>query len=65
MTIEHSSPPSAVFESPGRRTAASYERELEAHIGTETRLREALAREETLLRQKDELIQQLEEGVGS
>ena len=65
MTIEHlpysaDSPPNTIFESPERRTVASYERELTRHRHTEIRLREALAREEALLRQKDELIQQQE-----
>ena len=63
MTIEHlaySPPPNMMFESPERRTVASYERELTKHRCTEIRLREALAREEALLRQKDELIQQQE-----
>jgi two-component system, sensor histidine kinase PdtaS len=65
MTIEHlpysaDSPASPVFEYPERRTAASYERELTKQRCTELRLREELAREEALLRQKDELIQQLE-----
>ena len=64
MTIEHlrnADPPSiAIFKSPERRTVASYERELTRHRCTEIRLREALAREEALLRQKDELIQQQE-----
>jgi two-component system, sensor histidine kinase PdtaS len=63
MTIEYSpggarSPPSTIFKSPERRTVASYERELTRHRHTEIRLREALAREDALLRQKDELIQQ-------
>ena len=63
MTIEYSprdaGPPSiTIFKSPERRTVASYERELTRHRRTEIRLREALAREEALLRQKDELIQQ-------
>ena len=62
MTIEHlpssaESPPDITFESPKVRTVASYERELTAHRRTEIWLREALARDETLLRQKDELIQ--------
>jgi len=39
-----------------QRTVASYERELSEHRGTEIRLREALATEEALLRQKNELI---------
>ncbi|MDI1283595.1 MAG: sensor histidine kinase [Reyranella sp.] len=38
------------------RSVASYERELSEHRGTETRLREALAGDEALLRQKDDLI---------
>jgi len=54
------SPPNVIFESPERRTVASYERELTRHRSTEARLRDALAREEALLRQKDELIQQKE-----
>ena len=49
--------PCRVFNSAGHRTIASYERELAEHRGTETRLRGALAREEALLRKKDELIQ--------
>ena len=52
--------PSPVFASPGHRTVASYECELAGHRSTELRLRAALEREETLLRQKDELIQQRE-----
>src|ERR1035437_695139 len=46
---------SFLFESPERRTVASYERELR---WTEIRLPESLARGEALLRQMDELIQQ-------
>ena len=65
MAIEHlpystDSPPNTIFQSPERRTVASYERELTKHRCTEIRLREALTREEALLRQKDELIQQQE-----
>jgi two-component system, sensor histidine kinase PdtaS len=65
MTIEYSprsagSPPIALFRSPERRSVASYERELTRHRRTEIGLREALAREDVLLRQKDELIQQQE-----
>jgi two-component sensor histidine kinase len=54
----HSVPsrPSPIFESPERRTVASYERELTRHRLTESLLRAALAREEVLLGQKDELI---------
>ena len=44
----------------GRRTVASYERELTAHRCTEASLREALARDNALLRQKDKLIQDLD-----
>ncbi|MDO8976273.1 sensor histidine kinase [Reyranella sp.] len=38
------------------RSVASYEREIDERRGTETRLRETLASEEALMRQKDELI---------
>lgn len=38
------------------RSPASYERELREHRACESRLRDALAKEEALLRQKDELI---------
>jgi two-component system, sensor histidine kinase PdtaS len=65
MTMEYSprcadSPQIAQFRSPGRRTAASYERELTSRRRMEIGLRKALAREDVLLRQKDELIQQQE-----
>ena len=65
MTIEHFSysadpPPNTIFESPERRTVASYERELTRLRCREIGLREALARKEALVRQKDELIQQQE-----
>ena len=61
MTIEHlphstDPPPITTFESPQRRTVASYKRKLTTYRLTEIRLREALARDDTLLRQKDELI---------
>ncbi len=46
---------SFLFGSPERRTVVSYERALKC---VEVRLRETLAREEALLRQMDELIQQ-------
>ncbi len=59
-TYSADSPGGAVFDSTERRTVASYERELTRHRLTENRLREALVREEALLRQKDELIQQQE-----
>ena len=63
MPIEYSprsadSPPIAIFKSLERRTVASYERELTRHRRTELRLREALARDEALLCEKDELIRQ-------
>ena len=63
MTIEHlpysvDSPLNTIFESPERRTVASYERELTKHRCREIRLRQALGREKALLRQNDELIQQ-------
>ena len=50
--------PNIVFESLGRRTVASYERELTRHRRTEISLRQALARQEALLCHRDELIQQ-------
>ncbi len=52
------SPPIVIFGSQEHRTVESYERELTTFRRTETRLREALARDEALLNQKDELIQQ-------
>jgi two-component system, sensor histidine kinase PdtaS len=63
MTIEYSprdvgSRSIAIFKNPERRTVASYERELTRHRRTEIGLREALAREDALLREKDELIRQ-------
>jgi two-component sensor histidine kinase len=65
MTIDQlpygaDSPADAAFGSRERRTAASYERELKAHRRTETRLREALARNDVLLRQMDELVQNVQ-----
>jgi two-component sensor histidine kinase len=62
MTIEHlphsaDSPPIITLESPERRTVASYKRKLTAYRHTEIRLRAALAQDDALLRQKDELIQ--------
>ena len=62
MSIEQSlhgadSPSNPIFESPERRTVAGYERERTRHRRAVLRLREALARDEALLRQKDELIQ--------
>jgi len=63
MTIEYSpqgagSPVLPIFENRERRTVETYKRELIRHRRTESGLREALAREEALLRQKDELIKQ-------
>jgi two-component sensor histidine kinase len=62
MTIEQlplrEGPLNIVFENRERRTVASYKRELLRHRRAESGLREALAREEALLSQKDELIQQ-------
>jgi len=63
MTDRHSSQslsarPNDFFESPLRRSAASYERALEKSRQTELGLRDALARDEALLRRKDELIEQ-------
>jgi two-component sensor histidine kinase len=46
------------FESAEQRTVASYERELAAHKATESELRAALARDQALLRQKDNSIRQ-------
>jgi two-component sensor histidine kinase len=62
MTVEHlpystDSPPIMTFDNPGHRTVASYKRRLNAHKRIEIQLREALARDDALLRQKDELIQ--------
>ena len=48
--------PCPVFKGAGQRTIASYEHELAERRGTEVRLRGALAREEALLHQKDELL---------
>jgi two-component sensor histidine kinase len=62
MNIQNSPPrttsfPRVIFEPP-QRTVANYERELTEHRNTELELREALARDEVLIRQKDEIIQQ-------
>ncbi|GEP60981.1 hypothetical protein RSO01_81470 [Reyranella soli] len=46
------------FADTERRTAASYERELAEHRVTESELRKAVARDEVLLRQKDNSIRQ-------
>jgi two-component system, sensor histidine kinase PdtaS len=63
MTIEYSpssadSPSHVIFDSHERRTVASYKRELIRHRRAESGLRQALAQDEALLRQKDGLIQQ-------
>jgi len=65
MTIEYSphgagSPVVPIFDTRERRSVASYKRELVRHRRAESGLREALAREEALLSQKDELIRQQE-----
>lgn len=44
-------------ESSGHRTAASYECELDGYRRTELQLRETIALDQSLLRQKDEMIQ--------
>jgi two-component sensor histidine kinase len=61
MSIEKSqmhadAPVNVVFPIAADRTAASYERELVERRNTEARLREEIAQDEKLLRQKDELI---------
>ena len=61
MTIAHlphstDARPIVTFRGPECRTVASCKRKLAAYRLTEIRLREALARNETLLRQKDVLI---------
>lgn len=48
------------FRKEAPRSVSSYERELDERRGTETRLRETLASDEALLRQKDELIRNRE-----
>lgn len=63
MTIESSSssansPQSVIFENPERRSADSYEHELIRRRATEVGLRQTLAREEALLSQKEESLQQ-------
>jgi two-component system, sensor histidine kinase PdtaS len=52
------SPPIGIFETREGRTVASYKREMIRHRRTESGLRQALARDEALLSQKDELIRQ-------
>ena len=48
------------FESPERRTADSYERELAKHRATESKLRRAAARDQALLRRKGDQIRHQE-----
>jgi two-component sensor histidine kinase len=60
MAIEANSPANTVFGSPERAAAARNECELTTVDCPVVGLRDALAREETLLHQKEELIQQLE-----
>jgi two-component sensor histidine kinase len=65
MSTEHSThsataPPNPLFEDAGRRTAASYKTELTKLRDTGIRLREEIAHDEDLLRQKDEAIDQQE-----
>jgi two-component system, sensor histidine kinase PdtaS len=50
--------PNVIFDIRVPRTVKNYERELAGHLRTEGGLREALAWEEALLRQKDKFIQQ-------
>ena len=62
MTVEYPSsrtapPPNIGFETRARVTLAGYKRELIRHRRTERGLRQALAREEALLFQKQQLIQ--------
>jgi two-component sensor histidine kinase len=59
MAIQYtrdSAEPHVIYENPERRTVASYKRELIRHRRSESGLRRALARDEALLYQKDELI---------
>ena len=61
MAIQYtreSAGPHIIYEIRERRTVASYKRELIRHRRTESGLRRALARDEALLCQKDELIRQ-------
>ena len=58
LSADVSLPPG--LESPVWRTSESYERELTEHRATEARLRKALARDQALLHEKDELIRQQE-----
>jgi two-component sensor histidine kinase len=65
MSIEQSpsranKPPSAIFAGEEPRTAASYETELTELRDVGIRLREEVAHDEDLLRQKDEAIDQLD-----
>jgi two-component system, sensor histidine kinase PdtaS len=60
MSIEHLPYNADLPPNTERRTVETYERELTKHRRTEVQLREALARDVALLRQKDEVIKQLE-----
>jgi two-component sensor histidine kinase len=65
MTIGYSpsgavSPPNAIFQSREQRAITRYDRELADGRRIEIELREALTREDALLRQKTELVQQHE-----
>jgi two-component sensor histidine kinase len=60
LSLSMSSPPNAVFRGPISGKVASYERELAEHERIELRLREIIAQNEGLLRQKDALIQNQE-----
>ena len=51
-------PVNTIFENLDRSAIANYERELTQYRSTQIQLREALAREEALLRQRSELIKQ-------
>lgn len=53
-----SSPPNVIFESGEHPAVASYERKLPGRRRTNVGLREALSPNETLLRQRDELLRQ-------
>jgi two-component sensor histidine kinase len=62
MTIEQSrsgaDPPGVIFDSLERRTVASYERELTEQKHAERLLRQALARDDALLRHQDKVIRE-------
>ena len=65
MGTQHSpysvdAPPNAIFDRPECHTVASCEEALTEHRNAEIRLREEIAHDKNLLRQKDELIKQQE-----